>query len=208
MGIRSLSAASISTGIKRSKFWDQSAVITGTYESISTVYLSSANAATEDFTNIPNTFMHLELRYSAASDRTNNFLDDINVRFGNGSIDTGANYNYRTGGVEGNGGGLFATSVTGSTVMQSGLCVGGSQSANHQNGIGIFYIENYNNTNIYKTLHGSMGFTTNSGSLTNRYGLFTGSWQSTNAITHIRLELANSNWLRYSHFALYGIRES
>jgi len=134
MGVRSLSAASISTGIKRSKFWDQSAVITGTYESISTVYLSSANAATVDFTNIPNTFMHLELRYSAASDRTNNFLDDINVRFGNGSIDTG--------------------------------------------------------------------------SLTNRYGLFTGSWQSTNAITHIRLELANSNWLRYSHFALYGIRES
>lgn len=184
-------------------------IFLSSYESISTVYLSDSNASTVDFTNIPQTFAHLELRYSAASDRTNNFLDDVNVRFGNGSIDTGSNYHYRTFGKEGNGGGDFMTQVTGgASVMQSGLCVGGSQSNDHQNGIGIFSIPNYTSTNIFKVIHGPMGFSTNSSSQTNRYGLFQGGWASTNAITHIRLTLANSNWLRYSHFALYGLKES
>jgi hypothetical protein len=176
------------------------------YESISTVYLDSSTASTVDFTNIPQTFAHLELRYSAFSDRTNNFLDDVQVRFGNGSIDTGGNYNYRVFGVEGNGGGAFAVQVTGSaTFMQSGLCVGG---ASYPNGIGIFTIPNYTSTNIFKSLHGPTGFTTNSDSQTNRYGMFQGGWASTSAITHIRLTLANSNWARYSHFALYGLKES
>lgn len=176
------------------------------YESIQSVYLSSANASTIDFTNIPNTFKHLEIRYSAASDRTNNFLDDLNIRFGSGSIDSGANYNYRTTGVEGNGGATFATDRTAQTQMQSGLCVGGSISANHQNGIGIFFIQDYASTNKRKMLHGTMGFTTNDGSLTNRYGMFTGSWNSTSAITNIRLTMANSNWLRYTRISLYGIK--
>ncbi len=179
------------------------------YESIQTVYLSDANASTVDFTNIPQTFTHLELRFSAASDRTNNFLDDVQVRFGNGSIDTGGNYNYRTFGFEGIGGGAFRTQTTGGAgFMQSGLCVGGSQSTDHQNGIGILTIPNYTSTNVFKSLYGPTGFSTNSGSQTNRFGLFQGGWASTNAITHIRLTLANSNWLRYSHFALYGLKES
>ena len=180
--------------------------VSSSYESIATVYLSDAGASTVDFTNIPQTFAHLELRYSASSDRTSNFLDDVNVRFGNGSIDTGGNYNYRTFGFEGIGGGAFRTQSTGgSTVMQSGLCVGGNS---YPNGIGIFTIPNYTDTNVYKSLYGPTGFTTNSGSQTNRYGVFQGGWASTSAITHIRLTLANSSWARYGHFALYGLKES
>jgi hypothetical protein len=176
------------------------------YESIQTVYLSDNNASTIDFTNIPQTFTHLELRYSAASDRTNNFLDDVQVRFGNGSVDTGGNYNYRTFGFEGSGGGAFRTQTTGGAgFMQSGLCVGG---VSYSNGIGIFTIPNYASTNVFKSLYGPTGFTTNSNEQTNRFGLFQGGWASTNSITNIRLTLANSNWLRYSHFALYGLKES
>jgi hypothetical protein len=176
------------------------------YESIATVYLSSAGASTVDFTNIPQTFAHLELRYSAWTDRTSNHLDDVRFNFGNSSIDTGGNYNYRAFGIEGIGGGAFAVQVTGGgTYMQSGLCVGG---ASYPNGIGIFTIPNYTSTNIFKSLHGPTGFTTNSGSNTNRYGMFQGGWASTSAITHIRLTVANSNWARYSHFALYGLKES
>jgi hypothetical protein len=181
-------------------------ILNGVYESIQSVYLSGGNSAEINFTSIPATFKHLEIRYSAASDRTNNFLDDVNIRFGNGSIDTGANYNYRASGLEGIGGGAFTTDQTGVTQMQSGLCVGGSTNTNYRNGIGVFYIPDYANTSKNKTLHGSMAFSTNSGAETNRFGMFTGGWNSSAAITHIRLTLANSNWLQYSRISLYGIK--
>jgi len=178
------------------------AIAPSSYESIQSVYLSSASSATINFTSIPATFQHLEIRFSGGSDRTSNHLDDINIRFGNGSIDTGANYSYRASGYE-SGGGTFRTNITGSNQIQSGLCVGG---ASYPNGIGVFQITNYANTSTFKGLTGANGFSTNNASYSNRWGMFTGGWASTSAITEISLFLANSNWGRYTQVALYGIK--
>ena len=174
----------------------------GTYESIQSVYLSSGDASAINFTDIPATYQHLEIRYSGRSNRTSNHLDDVQIRFGNGSIDTGANYSYRASGYE-SGGGTFRTDQTAQTSMMSGLCVGGNS---YPNGIGIFQITNYANTNTFKGLTGANGFSTNNSGATNRWGMFTGGWASTSAITHIRLSLANSDWKQYTQISLYGIK--
>ena len=176
---------------------------TGTYESIQSVYLSSAAATNIDFTSIPATYQHLEIRFSGSSVRTSNFLDDVDIQFGNGSIDTGSNYAYRASGYESGGSSTFRTNNTGQTSMKSGFCVGGNA---YPNGIGIFQITDYANTNIFKGLHGANGFSTNDGTEQNRWGMFTGSWASTSAITHIRVSLSNSNWAQYTQVSLYGIK--
>jgi hypothetical protein len=179
--------------------------VPGSYESIASVYLSSGDSSAINFTDIPATFQHLEIRFSAASNRTSNFLDDVQIRFGNGSIDTGANYAYRVSGYEDGGPNTFRTNLTAQTSMQSGLCVGGNA---YPNGIGVVQITNYANTNTFKGLHGANGFSTNDGTSKNRWGMFTGSWASTSAITHIRFSLANSDWKQYSRVSLYGIKGS
>jgi hypothetical protein len=96
MGIRSLKTASISTGVKRSKVWDQSAAIipplTPDYESIAT---STGGSSTITFSSIPSTYKHLQLRVSGtltsgdAVIRLNNDTTNGNYGFGHFLYGTG-----------------------------------------------------------------------------------------------------------------------
>jgi hypothetical protein len=81
MGIRSLSAASISTGAKRSKFWDQSAVIVlppaPVYDSISS-YLATGTVSDITLGSIPSTYRHLQIRVMGFSNNFGSIFMEIN----------------------------------------------------------------------------------------------------------------------------------
>jgi hypothetical protein len=63
----------------------------GDFESIATVMVGSGGAANIEFTSIPGTYQHLQVRMITRTARAAN-LDAVNVRVGNGSVDTGNNY--------------------------------------------------------------------------------------------------------------------
>jgi hypothetical protein len=69
----------------------------GDFQSIATVSVGSGGAANVEFTSIPATYTHLQLRWIAKTDRVN--TDDVvNMTF---NSDTGANYSWHY--IRGNG---------------------------------------------------------------------------------------------------------
>jgi hypothetical protein len=207
MGIRSLKTASISTGVKRSKVWDQSAttVVPNSYESISTVTVGSGGTGTVTFSSIPSTYKHLQLRVFAQTDRGTYGIDEAHMRF---NSDTGSNYAaHRT---FGNG----ATTSSSAETTQTGFLVGSGclgTTTGGQFGINIIDILDYASTNKYKTTRTLSGTDHNGaqyGSIGGRVGLNSSLWMnSANAISTITLTPANSsNFTQYSSFALYGIK--
>ena len=163
----------------------------GDYESIATVTVTTATQASIEFTSIPGTYTHLQIRYIAKTaandiivfqvndDNGNNY--SLHRLFGNGtsaSAGASASYNYGT---------MSLTSGTANTF-----------------GAGVCDILDYANTNKYKTFRTIGGREDNSvGVVELRSSL----WQSTAAITKIVLTTdSTAAFSQYSHFALYGIR--
>jgi hypothetical protein len=200
MGIRSLRTASISTGVKRSKVWDQSAVVTNigqlAYESIATVTVGAGGLSTVSFTSIPNTYKHLQLRCLA---RTTAAVDN-DAAFLNFNSDSSANYAAHN--LRGNGGITAASGGVGSsTVIQR--FAGGNQSSINL-GAAIVDILDYASTNKNKTLRDLGGYDFNG---TGNIYFSGGLWINTNAITSITITTSQGgNWSQYSQFALYGIK--
>jgi len=183
---------------------------TGDFESIATVTVGSGGSAEINFTSIPSTYQHLQLRYLGFSTRTNLPLDTYEIRVGTGSIDTTASYAYHN--LYGNGSAAAATAGTSTSTIQPVFCVGTASTESQKSGVGVIDILDYKDTNKYKTIRILGGFDINglqSGSGTGyggRVGLTSGLWQKTTAIDAIRLYPTNGSWGQYSHFALYGIK--
>jgi hypothetical protein len=194
MGIRRLRTASISTGVKSSKFWDQSSVIiTNSYESITTVTVGSSGSSTITFSSIPATYTHLQVRGMALSNLAE---ANLMVRF---NSDSGANYARHY--VGGNGSTTFASGVGSTTFAQGGLSPNSTQPAAY-----IMDILDYKDTNKNTTVRSFYGDDKNGG--TGYLFLASGLWVNTSAITSIVLEYAGGTAIfnQYSQFALYGIK--
>lgn len=197
MGIRSLRTASISTGVKRSKVWDQSAVINNnSYESIATINLSGGDSGSVTFSSIPQTYTHLQFRAFARDNRAS-VGNTIRWQF-NG--DTGTNYSSHL--LYGDGSSIAAAALTNdygiATVVSSNSATSGVF------GAFIMDILDYTNTNKYKTTRTLGGFDNNgSGDIE----LDSGLWQSTSAINQIAVRFNSATALKqYSYLALYGIK--
>lgn len=190
MGIRSLSAASISTGAKRSKFWDQSAILfTSDYETIASQVLTSTTGQIT-FDSIPSTYRHLQFRISASA-ATDTQLD---VTFNN---DSGSNY--WTGGFVSTGIGNFPEVVGNrSTMIWEGL----SSVTNVFTGYVVDIID-YKETSKNKQVRIFSGYQDNTAA---RFSIFSNVWQSTNAINRIDLFARSSTFKVGSVFSLYGIK--
>jgi len=199
MGIRSLSTASISTGAKRSKVWDQSAVvITNSYESIATVTVGAGGSSSISFSSIPSTYKHLQIRANAKTNRSDN-QDVVTIRY-NG--DTGANYAYHILG--GNGTSAFADAGTSTATPWAAIIAGNVSTTNMFGGM-ISDVLDYSSTSKYKTTRTLSG--TDQNSSAGRLYFDSTLWQSTSAITSISLvPVYGSSFMEYSSFALYGIR--
>jgi hypothetical protein len=168
----------------------------GSYESIATINVGSGGSSSINFTSIPATYTHLQIRIMGRTDRAAVY-DAVRLRF---NSDTGANYAEH--GVYGDGVTLAAygsASATGSYVYRT---AGGSAPSNTQ-GVIIVDILDYANTNKYKTLRSLGGVDANAsgGNLYFNSGL----WMNTSAITNITLEPIGS-FQQYSSLALYGIK--
>jgi hypothetical protein len=171
----------------------------GDYESIATVSVGSGGAADVEFTSIPATYTHLQIRGIARSARSGETDDNIALQF---NADTGSNYAYHD--LQGNGSTATAGAASSATSIRVAKVSAASATASVF-GVCVFDILDYANTNKYKTTRSLNGFDNNgSGNAV----LFSGLWQNTNAITSIKLfsQTGANNFAQYSHFALYGIK--
>jgi hypothetical protein len=170
-------------------------LLPGSYESIATTTVGSGGAADVTFSSIPATYTHLQIR---GISRNASATDTISIRF---NSDTGSNYTWHQ--LRGNGSVTAGTSSSPSvTFMEIPYTSYSGTTANVFAGAVIDVLD-YANTNKYKTVRGLGGADQNgSGSIFFTSGL----WQSSSAITTIRLFPSSGNLAEYTQYALYGIK--
>jgi hypothetical protein len=159
----------------------------GSFESIATTTVGSGGTAQIDFTSIPSTFTHLQIRYMWRSSNPAEMLVTYNS--------TGSYHRHI---LYGSGGGVAATS--GSTNVFGGYY----EPATNVFNTTIMDILDYTNTNKNKVTRVLWGFDANG----NGYLGFNGGFSNiTNSITSITLSPSGGGGIsEYSHFALYGIK--
>ena len=174
------------------------AASTTAYESIATITVGGGGAASIDFTSIPSTYTHLQIR-GIARDARANAQDSMNVKYNN---DSGNNYmQYHELYGDGTTLGSYAGSTSGAYISLDRIA--GNTAGASMFGAVIIDILDYANTNKYKTQR-SLGGTDQNGSGALAFG--SGLWMSTSAINRITLTGASANFSQYSSFALYGIK--
>jgi hypothetical protein len=170
------------------------------YESIATVTVGAGGASSIDFTSIPSTYKHLQIRgitklAGATSD------DNILARF-NGNATSG---NYGSHYLFGNGNSGSSAQAGASVTSQTSMFVGRTTGANTASGIfgaAVIDVLDYQNTNKNKVVRNLSGHDYNGSGM---IWFESGFWLSTAAITSISI-FANSNFSQHSSFALYGIK--
>lgn len=169
--------------------------MTADFESIATIAVGSGGSANVEFTSIPGTYTHLQLRIIAQTTTSGSDWEVLRMQF-NG--DTGSNYALHqvlgTGSSVAAGNGINQTFTYGVYSTKSGTPNSFSPA--------IMDILDYKDTNKFKTVRTLTGPDLNgSGELSFQSGL----WRSTSAITSIKIYPVANNIAQYSHFALYGI---
>ena len=193
-----LSANSVKNGrtVYGSMLAGNSAFVPLAFESIATVSVGSGGSNSVEFTSIPGTYTHLQIRYIARDSRAAT-QSNLYMEF-NG--DTGNNYT---------GHRLEAarTSVgAGYDNVNANLLAGRIMASSNPAstfGAGIIDILDYTNTNKYKTTRHLTG---NDDNTIGAIFYISGLWMSTSAITSIKITPITSPIVQYSHFALYGIK--
>lgn len=166
------------------------------FESIATVTVGAGGQAEINFTSIPGTYQHLQIRGISQRDSANTNDETTRIQFNN---DTGNNYAYHSL----YGQGSVAAPLAGST--QAHILTYGTPGGNSVAFAGfVMDILDYKNTNKFKTVRGLNGFDQNATPVSINF--FSGLWQSTSAITSIKIFPNPGNWKQYTHFALYGIK--
>ena len=162
-----------------------------TYEPIATNTLgSAANSVT--FSSISQTYTDLIL---VCTGKNSTSYDGIDIRVGNGSLDTGSNYSAT--GVNGNGTNAQSFAAYSSTSMAN---MGITSASKIQ--VSIYHFMNYTNTTTYKTV------IARSNVIDFRVAAIVGMWRSTSAINTIQLRSDNAsyNFTTGSTFTLWGIK--
>jgi len=165
----------------------------------STVTVGAGNAASIEFTSIPNTYTDLIVLLSG---RSNNAAINVSLQmqFNN---DTGNNYTYRA--LQGSGSAANSFSgVSGSNIFCSSMPSGNSTSNTF--GSAYIYIPNYLASTQKSVSIDAVGENNATEAYTN---LVAGLWTGTSAITSIKFTLFSSNvFVQNSTATLYGILKS
>lgn len=178
---------------------------TGSYDALATYTLSST-ANYIDFIGIPSGYKHLQVRYWLPS--TPSAGDSVYFNLGNGSIDTGNNYQHH---------GLYG--YNGSGVVGGTYAIGAVNriephySAN-TNSIGtpftgIIDILDYNSNAKYKTTRSFSGHQSTSAGATNYSQIWfvSGNWRNLNPVTSLRVGFGGPTGLpSTTKVSIYGIR--
>jgi hypothetical protein len=176
---------------------------TSSYESIATVTVGSGGgSANVEFTSIPATFTHLQIRCLAQENRATFGISDATLQF---NSDTGSNYSWHS--LRGFGNSVDASGNANQTAMTVADGMWGTNTGGTF-GVGIIDILDYTNTNKYTTIRTLSGVDVNGtvGGYGGWIGYLSGAWRNTNAVTSIKINAVSGNFLQYSSFALYGIK--
>lgn len=166
------------------------------YESISTTTVGAGGSAYIDFTSIPSTYQHLQLRVIQRSTYAATFVG-TDLRF---NSDTGANYAFHY--VLGGGSSASAAGYSSMTAIDSATMPAASITSGVF-GAAVIDILDYANTSKNKTVRVLGGVDTNGDG---NIALWSGLWNSTSAITSIRYYAGAGNLAQYTQVALYGIK--
>ena len=178
----------------------QPSIFAGDFDSIQTVTVTTATAASVEFTNVPQTYKHLQLRIITRTDRAAN-LDAVRMQLN--SDTTAGNYriHYLFGDGSTTGSGTEATVAHIILYRVSGATAGASNF-----GTIVCDILDYTSTNKNKTTRALGGMDNNgSGEVYLNSGLYFPATIA--AITNIKLTPnVGTNFVQHSSFALYGIK--
>ena len=198
MAISRFSTSSVAQGLpKYQKLWDNTTQYTPpSYEQIATSVVGAGGTSTVTFSSIPQTYKHLELRGSfSATGADQNMI----VRVGNGSIDSGSNYNGHILTSLGNGSVVRSYTISGTTCAFVGLWY----DANSMSGF-VANLMDYTSTTKYKTFKSMFGNDNNSTNISFA-GIGSNSWMNTSAVNTLSFGTSGL-FNQYSVFSLYGIR--
>jgi hypothetical protein len=170
-------------------------------EPIATTLVGAGGTASVTFSNIPNTYKHLQIRILSRSDRSAASQDGIRIQY---NSDSGAaNYvNYHV--LYGDGSSAAAAAVaSGVTPYNSIGTMSASSATSGMFGVTIVDILDYANVYKFKTVRSLYG-TDQNGS--GQIGLVSGLWMNTAAVNQVVVTQNNGNIVQHSRFSLYGIR--
>jgi hypothetical protein len=162
----------------------------GSFDSIATITVGSGGTSNIEFTSIPATYTHLQVRVLHKNSTANNGFD-IQL---NGDTTSGR-YTIHA---------LVGDASSASTVSNGSNNFGRLYGLGNQWGSAIIDILDYTDTNKKRTVRAVCGVDTNgSGVLSLDSFLYT----QTTAVSSIKcFPSASATWSEYSHFALYGIK--
>ena len=195
MSIRFFSSSSIRTGEKRSKFWDQSAVVlTPAFESIASTTLGSGTYSVT-FNSIPATYQHLQIRIMKIQTGNDSTLMQFNSN-------TAANYT--THGIWGSGASVGAIGYANTNFIYTTSYAVSANSSFPV--VQIIDIHDYASTTKNKTVRFFSG--NNQNSTDGGIDLGSGLWRSTSAISSINIfhDSGGTNMSAGTTIALYGIK--
>lgn len=162
----------------------------GDFESIATVTVGSGGAADVQFTSIPSTYQHLQIRGNALSENTTHF--QIKTNAGTGDR---AHHLYGTG---------SSATASSTTAQANGLYVyNTSGGASGDAAPFIIDILDYAVAGKNRVFRAFVGAENNSGG---RVFLTSGLWDDTTVISSITLTSSTGDFAEYATFALYGVK--
>ena len=163
------------------------------YASIATVTAPSGSISNFTFTNIPQNYKHLQLRFICRV-ASGNAADEAYLTFNGATTEMMAHQMY------GDGSTTFLTGNVYTSVMFTTRLVGTGATANVFS-VGIIDILDYNDTSKGTTVRTLSGWDANGSGQTY---LGSGAWSNLSPVSSLTFR-SNSNFAQYSHAALYGI---
>jgi len=166
----------------------------GDFESIATVTVGSGGASSIEFTSIPGTYQHLQVRALLKnSGGTTWYNADVNF-----NSDTGSNYSRHA--LYGSGSSAAALGQANQTKARVMDAVSGAKT---YFGASVLDILDYADTTKYKTIRCLSGDDQNGSGYIN---LESSLWMSASAITSIKITSGFTSFVEHSTAALYGIK--
>jgi hypothetical protein len=169
----------------------------GAYESIVSL-TSSGSTNLIEFTSIPSTYAHLQVRIFSRSARS--AADDtVYIRLNSDSSSSYSWHRLRGDGSSASAGGYYPDGI-----MFAGATPGASATSGIF-GTSVVDILDYKNTSKNKTIRSLGGYDANGSGMVE---LYSGSWNSTAAVTSLTFAnyASGNNFVAGTIFALYGIK--
>jgi hypothetical protein len=170
---------------------------TGAMFPIAMANVGSAGASTIEFTSIPSTYKHLQIRGIVRANRAGS-TDSVGITF-NG-VTTGGFYDYHI--LYGNGSTITAGDGVSQNFVYPTITTAGTDLANTFSAM-VVDILDYTSTNKNKTVRSLAGYDLNGSGIS---WFASGLWRNTAVVNSIRIAPGSSGWAQYTQVALYGIK--